>query len=1012
MSDRLYYDVIIRVDDTTLASAKEKIDSLGEALRSEGFKEGAAASEEFSAVMEKLNTANLEAIDILVALDKEISRYKERIAEIIDKKEEKNQVSQAELREEQSLKAALKATQKEYRDKQASVIANQEAAEGATSSYRQVSAAVRNWKQELFDLPLDATTERKRQLITQIREGNEQLKEFDATLGDHRRNVGNYAETLGIAAGAVASVQGPLGPIAGRISSINSTIARSIPLLRAKAASWGLVGVAMAATGIPLLVAAIYLLVKALRTAQPFLDATRRTMDAISAVMGNVIERFGAFLGITEGTTLSMRDAARQARDLRDAKIELAEATMRATIAEAELEAQISRLRLEAEDEENSHRRRIDFMNEAIEATQKLFDIRIELQAETVRIMKEELDMTSSTREEREKLADETARLIQLEGQRDQQLRQVTRRRQTIINSLRVEIERRERNIQRIREESAELIRASQRRITALRREEAATLEEYLFSRQVDRLRAHGNERQIIELQYQRNLLLLQEQFESKKEEILLERQEWERNQIRLHRKLILSDEQAFQQAQIEAQARFGDEIQQKESSVQDARKRQEERFLAEVGNLYVQSGEEIRGILEQGALDVTEIGMGASYNAVRVTRERIETVGDLERIGLSRFRDMRKKNLIDLEEDQLDHLERMLELRTNKSARERQVAKQHQEEISEIEKQIRHARMDEQEFINKRSQELLDDNLTEEEIALRVSAEARERYGQRIVELSKWLTETEKRLARERSDSLMDEETGRVNRIFEVHAEHFNALREIRSLHNSLEQGLIEGRDERIIMLEHERNHRERDLKEQYRQEGIDDLQATLMAEERARMEYARRIADAEKAIWAEKEEFKRQRTEANMFAVIDIMGIAFENNKAFQVAEAIAEGYLAVQRARASAPPPLNTALAIAEAAAAARNVANILRTKPGDRSLSGGGGAPTMTRGFEVVERNSEFPIAAQVASEASSRSGEESPTFIFQGDLDNEVMAIRVRQGNRMVDTKTLTTKSRN
>jgi hypothetical protein len=144
--------------------------------------------------------------------------------------------------------------------------------------------------------------------------------------------------------------------------------------------------------------------------------------------------------------------------------------------------------------------------------------------------------------------------------------------------------------------------------------------------------------------------------------------------------------------------------------------------------------------------------------------------------------------------------------------------------------------------------------------------------------------------------------------------------------------------------------------------------------------------------------------------------MNLLFGDNKAVRVAQAIIDTYAGATRAYAEAP---TWNLAIAQSAATIAmglaNVRKILSTNVGDTPSAGGGatasGGLSSQMGFEVIGGTDEGAIARQVAEQTASMQTETTTNIYLQGDINKEVMAIKAREGNRTINTKTLTTKSR-
>lgn len=514
--DELIYHVVFRPDSESYQKAKSLIDDLEKAREGGGSQKASKANKEFSASQAEMNEVTGEGIDRLIELQERIDSYRVTLKEIRDAKKKDIQVSRETRGAEAQTAAALKDTSQEYRNQQADFIAQQAAADSQVATYRQLSAENRVLKAAMQDLPLNDTSGQLEDLKKRWTANNETLKEFDASMGDHRRNVGNYSEAMTTASAAVAAIQGPLGPIAGRISSINTVIRRAVPLLNAKAGAWVVLRRAMIFTGVGAIIVFLGAVLAAMSKLQPVMDRITRRVEQLSAAWGNFTDLVGSWLGMNERTNVSMKESIRLASEMHDRKIQLQEDEIRSITILADLEKRTAILRREAEDEVNTHRDRIRMMEEAMQLVEDRYDLEIYLQREKIDQMEEEIDWAVSSREEEEELQKAIAEGIRLVAQRETQLRQLTRRRQSIINSLEVEEKTRERLIQRMREQTMEALRGSERRIEQMRIEAEELISNQRLDRRIELLRRTGQEMEALALESARRE---QEAFKDAEEE-------------------------------------------------------------------------------------------------------------------------------------------------------------------------------------------------------------------------------------------------------------------------------------------------------------------------------------------------------------------------------------------------------------------------------------------------------------------------------------------------------------
>lgn len=142
----------------------------------------------------------------------------------------------------------------------------------------------------------------------------------------------------------------------------------------------------------------------------------------------------------------------------------------------------------------------------------------------------------------------------------------------------------------------------------------------------------------------------------------------------------------------------------------------------------------------------------------------------------------------------------------------------------------------------------------------------------------------------------------------------------------------------------------------------------AQALAEKKARLEAERKLEeDSLKAVMAVTDvyfQMKLNATEGNEEAQTEIKRKAFEVNKAFQLGQAVIDGYRAVLSAYATAPPGFKIASAIAAGVFAAASIAKIAMTKfnAGPATMpkpAETGGASSQPSGNNVPQNNTNLP-----------------------------------------------------
>lgn len=263
--------------------------------------------------------------------------------------------------------AQLKATQSELRSHEnilGKVVAANKANTGSISQMRaELSVVSKAWADLSKEERLNSDT--GKQLAARKLELTEALKAEEKATGDTRRNVGNYTKAM----------QGLPGKIGNATSSIMGMV---------KA------GKAFIATPLGAIIAAITVAVTALvaifKTFDPVIDRIQRGIAGLKAAFSVLKESvIGVITGQTslrealKGTAGAMKDAAKEAIELRKAQEELEDRNITLTETQAKYKRQIDELLLQSKDRTKSEYERIALIDQALEVEKKAYDERAKL---------------------------------------------------------------------------------------------------------------------------------------------------------------------------------------------------------------------------------------------------------------------------------------------------------------------------------------------------------------------------------------------------------------------------------------------------------------------------------------------------------------------------------------------------------------------------------------------------------------------------------------------------------
>ena len=437
--DVLYYDIAFRTDEQSLKAALARVTQAQEKVQEEGegFQLKVGVGEAVQD-LQKVNEALKAGQPTLVELQDQIDSYRGQIKALAAQQKEQGELTDAQKEQQQALKIALKATTNDY-NQQLRSLSSLKGATGETArTYDELVKQNKAISAELRRLPLNDTTGRLKQLQQQYKENNQALKDFDAEMGNHQRNVGDYRGALQDAISSMGSFEGDVGGVVKGAGAIGGAFKGAGQAFSAAGGGVRGFSAALKASGIGLFLPLVGALLTAVTKIQPVMDAAERVTSAFSvalATAGDGIVKlvdvgrrfFSGQMTLNEalqegkqvlsdtGQAISDNVSANDEYITQLQKIEEQEIAL--ITARAQANAQLAQARLDAKDEALTFQEREDALRRAIELEEEIANREMEIAAERARVLNEQLDLTTSSREEIRLAAEATARVADLEVQ-------------------------------------------------------------------------------------------------------------------------------------------------------------------------------------------------------------------------------------------------------------------------------------------------------------------------------------------------------------------------------------------------------------------------------------------------------------------------------------------------------------------------------------------------------------------------------------------------------------------
>lgn len=291
--------------------------------------------------------------------------------------------------------------------------AGQKGAKAAEGSYNalvnQMAALRKEWRETT-----DEVTREK--LGKQIEEINTKLKGMDGSLGDYRRNVGNYSQSITAAfssmGGAAKGMIGPLNGVKTAMTGISSH-----PIVAALTALAALL-IGGIAKGFKSSEENTNKLRVAFSGLQAIADAITKVFQKLAGWIGDVAN---AIVGLAEkigffDTKVGKKFSERM--ELMKKQIALEKQERDSIVKTAKIESEAAELRAKASDEENySITQRIDFLRQAQAKEEENLQLEKQILEQKVSILEAQLALTDSTAEELTKLEELKAQVIKVNTQ-------------------------------------------------------------------------------------------------------------------------------------------------------------------------------------------------------------------------------------------------------------------------------------------------------------------------------------------------------------------------------------------------------------------------------------------------------------------------------------------------------------------------------------------------------------------------------------------------------------------
>jgi chromosome segregation ATPase len=433
--DELIYRVVYESDEASFKAVQAQLNSLSqqtaqavEKAQLEVLKSGAGVSG--LAEIQKLVRTAQSGTTGLIELSKSINATKKELSDLSAESKKNNGLTDEQLKRQIDLKTALKVTQAEYNRQEKDLITLSNAGKTAATTYNELVKQNQALSVQLRSLPLNDTSGQLQTLQKQYAYNNQKLKDFDAQMGNHQRNVGNYTNAIKEAASGLRIFGVDVGKgIVGLTEQVKASKDASGGINTMKASFQGFNQV-LKANAIFLIISGIIALGNALSSVQPIMDKFSQITATLTGAFQGLLKFFQTggdpFKLIAEGakTAQALNKSLKDTYVLETDLIKV----------RAESQALVANNRELAKDESKGLMERIALLKQATDSITSVEEAEKKLAELKIEEAKKEAKLADNSREALRKVAEAEVELQNIQTRASNQRKEIAENTLTLQN--------------------------------------------------------------------------------------------------------------------------------------------------------------------------------------------------------------------------------------------------------------------------------------------------------------------------------------------------------------------------------------------------------------------------------------------------------------------------------------------------------------------------------------------------------------------------------------------------
>lgn len=458
--DELVYYVKFEADQNSLNQIREELDTLrpsgaiGDGIEvatkaimelDERLQENAETLQDYETATQKVREAGKANYKTLGDLARANAELKSEIQSAQNAMKNRTDVTDAEIEALEQLKVEQKLVNAEYNKAQREAVALQTSLDSIPNTYDELVSQNKALMAAMRSVPLDDTTGMLQSLQEQYEQNNDKLKDFDAALGNHQRNVGNYESAWGNVSegleGAMSKIDSSLGGVIGQGKALTGSFKGVVQGFKAGEISAYSFGKALIATGIGAIIVGIGVAVSALISAmsklQPVMDKIEAVTSALSAGFAVLTDKVYNFITGTDEATGSIKDAMKAAYELSEANSRLRDSEIANIEIQARRRRDLQQTKRLTDDSNLSLQERIDLVDQVSAQQNQILEEDLRVARERARIARENSALARDDAEAARATAEAQAAVYQLEAEAEGLRTEMQNKRLALVKELR-----------------------------------------------------------------------------------------------------------------------------------------------------------------------------------------------------------------------------------------------------------------------------------------------------------------------------------------------------------------------------------------------------------------------------------------------------------------------------------------------------------------------------------------------------------------------------------------------